>query len=349
MTGKERFLTALRRGIPDRVPVFLRDLTLGLDLCDFTTPEVSAVYDSAKATRAVLASQERFQQDCVVGCIHDLGLDVECLGGEVAYPERGVPRVSKPPLAGLSMQEVPEDVDPSVTGRWPAVIKTYRQVKAQLGDRACVAANIEGPVTRAGVLRGLDNLAMDLAADRPTAARIIDLSVRMAVHHVRALVAAGVDVVFIAAATDGPAVISPTDYLEFTIPGLREIVAAADSLNTPVIFHPHGAFTDPRYHYLVEAAIDCGIAGFQLSEGCDLALAKRLWSDRVCILGGPDVPEVLFPGPPERVREKTREDLEAAMDRGGFIIMASCSLHRGAPLEHLDAMIQAVHDYGVYD
>ncbi len=189
---------------------------------------------------------------------------------------------------------------------------------------------------------------MDLAADRDMAARIIDLSVRMAIHHVHALVDAGVDVIFIAAATDGPAVISPTDYLEFTIPGLKRIVEAAEPLNTHVIFHPHGAFTDERFQHLVDAAIDCGIAGFQLSEGCDLALAKRKWSGRVCILAGPDVPEVLFPGPPERVREKTREDIEAAMDRGGFIIMASCSLHRGAPLEHLDAMIQAVHDFGVY-
>ncbi|MBP8952776.1 MAG: hypothetical protein KBI47_10335 [Armatimonadetes bacterium] len=156
------------------------------------------------------------------------------------------------------------------------------------------------------------------------------------------------DAVFIAAATDGPAVISPADYLEFTIPGFKQIVEAAEPLNTPVIFHPHGTFTDERFQHLVDVAIDCGIGGLQSSEGCDLALAKRKWSDRVCILGGPDVPEVPFPGPPERVREKTREDIEAAVDGGGFIIMGSCSLYRDAPLAHLDAMIQAVHDFGVY-
>lgn len=67
MQGRERTLVALWGERPDRVPIFLRDLTLGLDLCDFSTPEVSAGYDAARAAQAVLASQARFHQDAVVG------------------------------------------------------------------------------------------------------------------------------------------------------------------------------------------------------------------------------------------------------------------------------------------
>jgi len=353
MTGRERFMTALAGGRPDRVPIFLRDLTLGLDLCDFTTPEVSGGYDAAKAARAMVASRQHFSQDAIVGYVADLGFDAERLGGSVQFPERGIPRVAAAPLADdASLTERLDDafdmLDYLPPGRWPNVLETVGLVKTLVGDRAAIAANVEGPVTRAGVLRGLDKLALDLAADRDTARRIIDLSVELGVRSARDLLRAGCDFLFLAAATDGPAVISPRDYLEFTIPGLRRLVAAATAEGCPTIFHPHGRFTDPRFHDLVDAALDCGIAGFQFGEQCDLGLAQRKWGGRTCILGGPDVPEVLAPGPAERVVEVTRQVLADAMGDGGFIIMASCSVHRGAPIAHLEAMVETVLAEGGY-
>jgi len=347
MTGRERFMTALSGGKPDRVPLFLRDLTLGLDLCEYTTPEVSAVYDSEKAARAVIASQQRFCQDAVVGCIHDLALDVEPLGGKASFPEDGVPRVAEHPLADDAAVASAHPFDPHTQGRWPQVIDTYRRVRESVGEHAAVAANIEGPVTRAGVLRGLEQFAMDMALNEELAERIVELSVEIAVRHVRCLSEVA-DFIFIAAASDGPAVISPDHYLKYTIPGLLRIVEASEAVGLPVVFHPHGAFTQPRFHELVNAAIACGIRGFQFCEDCDLGFAKSRWGREICILGGPDVPTVLNPGPPERVREETKACLDAAMGDGGFVIMASCSLHRGAPLGHLDAMAQAAGDYGVY-
>ena len=56
MNGRERFLSALRLETPDLPPVFLRDLTLGLDQSGLTTPEVCAGdYDARKAAESVLA------------------------------------------------------------------------------------------------------------------------------------------------------------------------------------------------------------------------------------------------------------------------------------------------------
>jgi len=348
LTGKQRFLTALNGGRPDRVPIFLRDLTLGLDLCDLDTSQVSGGYDSVAAVQAVVASQRRFHQDAVVGCIHDLGLDVEAFGGHVEFPRRGIPFVARAPFADADRLREVRSVDPAENGRWPAVIETYRLVKQQLGDDVAIAANIEGPVTRAGVLRGLDKLAMDLMRRPALAAELVELSTTIAEAHVRSLAGAGADLVFVAAASDGPAAISPTHYAELTIPGLRRIVAAARDCDLPVVFHPHGPFTDPRFRELVDMALDCGIQGFQFGEGCDLSLARELWGDRACILGGPDVPEVLLPGPVEKVRRVTADCLDRAMGTGGFVLMASCSLHRNTPSAHIDAMVETALARGQY-
>ena len=71
MTSRERIEAALRGERPDVVPIFLRDLTLGLDVCGYTTPEVCAGpdggYDAEKSARCVMETQRLLGHDCVVG------------------------------------------------------------------------------------------------------------------------------------------------------------------------------------------------------------------------------------------------------------------------------------------
>jgi len=345
MTPRERVDAALRGERTDVVPIFLRDLTLGLDVCDFTTPEVCAGpdggYDAGKSARCVIETQRLLGHDCVVGSVHDLGIDADMLGGRVEFPERGIPRVATPPFAtaeAIADLRVP---DLRTEGRMPGLLRSYRIVAEAIGDEVAIAANVEGPVTKAGLLRGLDNLLVDLASDPVAAGMAVDFAVKLACEHVRSLLEAGAHFIFVAAASDGPAVISPQHYLDYSIPGLRAIVAVARERGAPVVFHPHGPFTEERFWPLVEAAIATGIVGFQFGEDNDLGIAKQRWGDRICILGGVDVPTVLSPGPPERIREVTRQVIEMAGRDGGFILMPSCSVHRGFPIEHLEAMIAA--------
>ena len=48
-------------------PDQLRDLTLGLDLCDLRLPRSAGVANTEKARRLYMAGRERFSQDAVVG------------------------------------------------------------------------------------------------------------------------------------------------------------------------------------------------------------------------------------------------------------------------------------------
>ena len=54
------------------------------------------------------------------------------------------------------------------------------------------------------------------------------------------------------------------------------------------------------------------------------------------------------PGPPELVRQETRKCLKDVAGGGGYIFMESCSLHRGDPLEHIEAMVGTVREFGIY-
>jgi MtaA/CmuA family methyltransferase len=345
MTSYQRMDAALRGAPTDSVPVFLRDLTLGLDVCAYTTPEVcGGEFDAQKSARAVVEAQRLLGHDCVVGAIHDLGLDVDRLGGEVGFPEHGIPYVARPPFPEAARLPDPTAVDSFPPGRLPGLIESYRLVRAELGGHVAIAANVEGPITKAGLLRGLDCLLVDLMRDPPAARAAVDLAVALSCEHVRLLCEGGADFVFVAAAADGPAVIGPEHYREYTLPGLSRIVAVAREYEAPVVFHPHGPFTAERFWPLVEAAIDTGIVGFQFGEGTNLALAKRRWGDRICVLGGPDLADVLLPGPPARVRQVTTELLTEVGTEGGFVLMPSCSIHRGFPIAHLQEMLRTARE-----
>ena len=349
MTSRERMDAALRGEKPDRVPIFLRDLTLGLDVCDYTTPEVCARpngYDADKSARCVVETQRLLGHDCVVGGIHDLGLDVERFGGCVEFPERGIPFVARPAFTSADDIPDPGDLAAAPPGRLPGLARSYQLVREQIGNQVAIAANVEGPVTKAGLLRGLDALLLDMMRDPPAARAAVDLAVELCCEHVRVLLDAGADFVFVAAASDGPAAIRPEHYVEYTIPGLARIISAAREREAPVVFHPHGPFTDSRFHYLVDAAVETGIVGFQFGEDNDFTVAKRHWGTRTCILGGVDVPSVLLPGPVERIRKVTRDVLAQTRTGGGFVLMPSCSVHRGFPITHLQAMIEAARTGG---
>ncbi len=354
MNSRERMLTALAGRKPDMVPVFLRDLTLGMEILGFSTPEVCAGgpnggYHAEKSADAVIACWQRFGHDCVVGSIHDLALDVEALGGRTFFPPQGIPRVQDPPFADKKRflkARVPRmDTD----GRLPGMLKSYELVKARIGSEVAIAANVDGSVTRAGLYRGMENLMRDFIRDPALAADLVDFGTEVAISHIGYLAQAGADFVFMASSMDGTVIISPKLYLKHVMPGLKLIVQAAESAGLPVVFHPHGRFTERRFQPLVDAAIEQGIRGFQFPEDCDLAVAKRLWGERICILGGVDIPTVLVPGPPEVIKAETIRCLSQAADGGGYVMTPSCSVHRGDPHEHIETLVKTTREYGRYE
>jgi len=350
MTPLERMKTAMMGGIPDRVPVFLRDLTLGLDVAGYSTPEVCAgAFDAVKSSRAVLATQRRLGHDAVVGSIQYCGLEVEQLGGKVNFPIQGIPSILQHPF------RLPEDVEraevPDAEREAPLanVVKAYSLTAQHLGKEVAIIGNVEGPLTKAGILRGMDMLAMDLVNDRGLAKKIVDFSTELALEFSNALARNGVNLaIFIAAASDNPDLFGPSDFREFTLPGLRRMVHTASSRGLPTIFHPHGIFTAGESAPLVDECIATGIRGFQFAEDNDLGQAKSRWGKSICTLGGVNAFTTLLMGPEERIRDETRQCIADGSRDGGFVLMCSCSLHRGIPLENIHCMIKTCERFGRY-
>jgi uroporphyrinogen-III decarboxylase len=113
------------------------------------------------------------------------------------------------------------------------------------------------------------------------------------------------------------------------------------------IFHPHGVFSGPDTS-LMEGCIATGAQGIQFAEGNDFVPLKGNCLGKVSILGGIDAFSTLLLGPHEKIDEETAWFMRTCSPGGGYIFMCSCSLHRGMPLENVDAMVRSCLRHGHY-
>lgn len=341
--GRQLFMSALEGETPEVPPVFLRDLTLGLDETGYTTPEVCAGdYDAERSAESVLALHRRLGQDAVVGCIHYVGLEMGALGGQVMYPERGIPCVVlhpfqdtiDPELAILDMAREPP---------FPNVARSYRLVGERLDGDAALVCNLEGPVTKAALLRGMENLAMDMYFDKDLAAGYVDYATEISMEYLKVIDAqADLDCCFLASASDNPDIFGREAFLHFTVPNLLRLKDASSGLGLPTIFHPHGDMSAPENIPLVEDIIATGVAGFQFAERNDHLALRRAFGKRITLMGGIDAFSTLLLGPMDRIVKETEGFLTDFRPWDRYVFMCSCSLHRGMPLAHVDAMMDSV-------
>lgn len=346
MNGRQLFMGALDKEIPEVPPVFLRDLTLGLDETGYSTPEVcSGAYDAEKSAGSVLALHRRLGQDAVVGCIHYVGLEIEALGGKVKYPERGIPSVVRHPFQ--------DAIDPSFelldirrVAPFPNVARSYRMVGERLRGTAALVCNIEGPVTKAALLRGMENLALDMHFDPGLAARYVDYATDLSAEYLKAIGSqADLDCSFLASASDNPDIFGREAFQRFTVPNLRRLRDASATLGLPTIFHPHGDLSAPENLPLMEDVIATGVEGFQFAERNDCLALRERFGKRIALMGGIDAFSTLLLGPVDRIIGETEAFLRDFRPWDRYVFMCSCSLHRGMPLAHVDAMMDCVRGF----
>jgi uroporphyrinogen decarboxylase len=94
---------------------------------------------------------------------------------------------------------------------------------------------------------------------------------------------------------------------------------------------------------------DTGTDAISVDEKVDLARAKSLVGDKVCIMGNISPGVTLLQKTPKDVEEECKIALEKAMAGGGFVLASGCIVPAAAPGENIAAMVEAVRKYGFYE
>jgi len=359
MKPRERFVTALSGGTPDRVPVFdfLFSPRLQKELLGYTTE----LYDGESQVK-------------LAGL---LGLDAQFIpiNGYCGFEDQPHPRGSRyQDEWGITYVKdgwpVMVQIDVPIKNRadWknyrmpdpktPTRLKMIRDaVKANEGEIAIIAGFL-GPFTMMyWYFMDLANLSLTVYDDPQLIDEICAAYVKWTLETVRLAVEAdirvglrpgGIHAFGLADDWGGTTglLMSPAHLRRFFIKPFREIAQGMRKYGLPVMMHNDGNLWE-----VMDDLVDCGINGFHPVEraaSMDLAKIKSRYGKRLCPIGNINNKTTMVSGTPEDVRREALECLRIAAPGGGYVLATDHSLHDDIPLDNIRAYIEVAKKYGAY-
>lgn len=137
----------------------------------------------------------------------------------------------------------------------------------------------------------------------------------------------------------------PEQFNEFVYPYLKQLIAGYRELGFYTIKH-----TDGNIMPIIEQLVDANphaLHSLDPQGGVDIAELKRLYGDRVCLIGNVNS-GLLDTGTREDIIESTRYALQHGMPGGGYIFSSSNCVYSGMPLSSYELMLDVWRREGNY-
>lgn len=350
MTSRERFIAALQKRQPDRVPTagLLYDhaaIVAGVKCSDMRN-------DPRVATKAFLAAYEMYKPDGLLSH-HDRLWQYGDFGIELRCPD-----FDQPSIVGQFFKE-PEDAfkldmpDPhSKKGSplWWRMVEHVESLVEAVGQRAVVMAMHHGVFSMGTMLRGASNFMLDLVEHPEAVHKIVEKTSSLLLERWKILIDKGVRFVRTPDPCSSCDLISPRHFKEFAQPYVKRINLEAKRYAR----EKYGEHFYSVHHIcgettlILEYMADLGAECISIDQKVDLAVAKRKVGDKVCIMGNVEPSNVLLLGTPELVDQVSKECIEKAGKGGGYILASGCMTPIYSPIENVKAMMDAAAKYGVY-
>ncbi|NQW18420.1 MAG: hypothetical protein HQ478_13130 [Chloroflexi bacterium] len=197
-------------------------------------------------------------------------------------------------------------------------------------------------------MRGMADFLMDLMTDPELAHAVLrvvnETYCRLAVRAIEQ----GADGIMLGddwAYNSGP-FMSPALFEEFILPYFQNMVRTCKEAGGYVVKHCDG-YVLPLMDMVVDAGID-GMNPIEPAAGMDIAIMKKKYGERICLLGNIDCGDTLSNAPVSRVVAEVKEAIRQAAPGGGYVLMSSNSIHSSVRPENYKAMIDATREFGQY-
>ena len=343
MNGREIFNASLRGERTSRTPVFLFDLSLGMDVLGVPTTDLySGGFNGKLGGKCIVALQKHLKNDALAGSYQSI--DITAFGGKFAYPEYGIPYIAKPAVSEIDdlYRYSPSDIREHMQGS----LDSFTTVRSGAPDVGLMM-NIPAPLSTAMVLRGLQTFLMDLYLEPEFSKDMISFAGDVSKNSIDVIAGnADIDGVLLTAAYDNLDMIGPDAMKEFSFPGLRASEKFIHGLGLPVMFHPHGALTsDDAATTVLDEMLDMGFDCLYYGETIDAAKIKEHADGKCALCGGIDTFTTIYLGPDERVRSDVDRYLDHFTEYSGYIFSPSCSVDRGLPLRRMEKMMRTVRGH----
>lgn len=317
-------MEALRGINPARLPVIPFVMQFAARIAE--VPYRDYCRDPGAMAESQIRCLERFDYDAV-NVSSDAHRFAEALGGELFFPENGVPVVKKPPVESkddLSEKDVP---DPRDLSRCQQRLEAIELIKNYNPD-ITVIGWIEGALSEASSIFGPNETLKAFYRAPDLLERLFRFSARFDKKFAKAQVEAGADVI---GAGDSLASQVSTDSFGLSVEYTKNIF---NSLNVPVLYHVCGD-TNHQLEVLKHSGADV----VDLDREVDLGVARSVLGNETVIRGNID-PIAFVRKTPEEIESLSLNCIEEVGGPESFILSAGCEIPPDSRPENLSAMVR---------
>ncbi|MHB1455538.1 MAG: uroporphyrinogen decarboxylase family protein [Armatimonadota bacterium] len=157
------------------------------------------------------------------------------------------------------------------------------------------------------------------------------------------------DLIVMGGSSSSLSVISPSIYRQYNVDFINAICRLAHTKDVPVMVHHCGKSAKLVEIIHDETELDI-IHPLEPPPGGDVDLreVKRRFGDRLVFMGNLNTYQLMLYSTPKEVKEATRRCIEDAAEGGGFILSNGDQLGRDTPEPNVIAMVEACHEFGIY-
>lgn len=148
-------------------------------------------------------------------------------------------------------------------------------------------------------------------------------------------------------ATDHGPIYNPQIFRKMLAPRYKKILEICRSLNLFYVFRSDGN-TRPLWDIWFDEIGFDGFGEIDKSAGMDLGELKKLYGDRITLVGNVDCANTLVYGTKKDIEEEVKDCIKKAAEGGGFILTSSNSIHFNVPAKNFIYMVEAARKYGRY-
>jgi len=331
MNGCERMMTAVRRGQPDRVPIWelivndpvIHALHGDISYHDFVEKEDLDGVTIFEDWRPTAQIDERTVRD-------EWGIVWRT-------DEPGIPYHIDGPIQSPADLDAYQAPDPDADYRLQSLEQAVKRFK---GERAIVFLSHDA-FEFSHYLFGMDKLLMAYVTDPEFVHRLARIVIDYKKRVLARALELGADIALTGddyASRHAP-IMSPTHFKEFVLPYMQVMVDVAKAHRVPFIKH-----TDGNLWPILDMIVDTGIDALDPIEPIaemDIGDVKERYGDRIAVAGNVDCGELLSRGTPHDVVEAVKETIAKASPGGGHILASSNSIHPAVKPENYQAMVHA--------
>ncbi len=375
MTSRERMLTALDGGIPDRLPVtthhvmpyFLDKYMDGIDYQEFfdrfgidpiiwTIPHKPGkdgeYFDPEQGEPDFLEQRRVVSDQWQIKWEEKEDKRFDVVRYEFITPEGSLFMTIKSDSASSMITEYPvkEKEDIELLARYMTYpvcdVDKVNKVAGDFSERGIVRGHIPtfdvfgqpGCWQDAACLVGIEKLIMATFEDPDWVHELLGILQKRKINFIKSLKGANYDILELGGGHASTTIISPSIFDDFVAPYDSKLIEEVHRAGQRIVYHTCGGMM-PILENIAGMKPDAmeTFTPPNMGGDVDLAEAKERIGDKVCMIGGFDQNKYLNNSSPAETREAVRDCFEQAGSGGGYIL---------APSDHFfDAKVELLEAY----